>query len=560
MRIQRVEIGLFALAWISYAYFHQGGGWNQNGRFAMTRALVESQRPWIDDYLVYVSDGPKGSPKLRRLPVRDGVFTADGRSLALAWTDGRGELTPLAATAPRDAMLVHVDVAGASSDLAFARGHVHPNKAPGTSFAAAPGYAIVRSVEWLLGVDADAARVLNVNAWLSGASSVGLFAALGVVLFRRAALKLSDGRNDAALFSTLAFSFGTLYFPYATMLYEHDLVAVALLGAYLLASGTLSPARLFGAGLCAGAAVLTSYLSVVAAAILLAYVAWRARRLAALAAFAAGTLPAVGLLAAYNLVCFGQLWTTNYAWENPLFNQSGGLLELFGAPRWDVLIALLVSPARGLFAGTPVLVLGVVGLIVMLRRPKLKVDALLFGAMIVHVLLFNASFKAWHGGWTCGPRYLIPAIPFLALPIAVLTPRLAWVRHALLAVSIAAMALATSVDPQPPAPLSPPWRVSPVWSIDFPQFLDGRPGSFASAHWTDSELARYVEPVSANPSGIYGAPEGLFEIGSPELRWSSFNVGEFLFPGSRLSLLPWLLLAACLAGVDRLRRKTATKE
>jgi hypothetical protein len=321
------------------------------------------------------------------------------------------------------------------------------------------------------------------------------------------------------------------------------LVAVALLGAYVLASGALSPTRLFGAGLCAGAAVLASYLSVVAAAILLAYVAWRARRPAAVAAFVAGTLPAIGLLAAYNLVCFGQLVTTNYAWENPLFNESGGSLALFAAPRWDVLIALLVSPTRGLFAGTPVLVLGVVGWIVMLRRTQLRADAILFGAMIVHMLLFNASFKAWHGGWTCGPRYLIPAIPFLALPIAVLTSRLAWARHGLLAVSIAGMALVTSVDPQPPAQLPLPLMVSPIWSIDLPQFLYGRPGSFASAHWSDSELARYVEPVSANPSGIYGSPEGLFEIGSPELRWSSFNVGEFLFPGSRLSLLPWLLLA-----------------
>jgi len=59
--------------------------------------------------------------------------------------------------------------------------------------------------------------------------------------------------------------------------------------------------------------------------------------------------------------------TTNYAWENPLFNQGGGgVLALFAAPKLDVLLALIVSPMRGLFTGTPVLVLGVIGLVAML--------------------------------------------------------------------------------------------------------------------------------------------------------------------------------------------------
>jgi len=51
-------------------------------------------------------------------------------------------------------------------------------------------------------------------------------------------------------------------------------------------------------------------------------------------------------------------------------------------------------------------------------------------------------------------------------------------------------------------------------------------------------------PVSVNPIGAY---DGLlvftiFPAGSMQTEWNSFNVGEFWFPQSRLSLLPWLVI------------------
>ncbi len=55
-------------------------------------------------------------------------------------------------------------------------------------------------------------------------------------------------------------------------------------------------------------------------------------------------------------------------------------------------------------------------------------------------------------------------------------------------------------------------------------------------------------PVSVNPLGPY---EGSFEYlyfppGSPQCRWASFNLGEFLWPQSRLSLLPLLIVSGGL--------------
>lgn len=45
---RRIEWLLFAVAFITFAYFHQGGGWNQNVRFAMVRSMVEEGRFSID--------------------------------------------------------------------------------------------------------------------------------------------------------------------------------------------------------------------------------------------------------------------------------------------------------------------------------------------------------------------------------------------------------------------------------------------------------------------------------------------------------------------------------
>src|SRR5947209_18655469 len=43
----------------SYAYFYQGGGWNQNSRFALVRAIVEHPTLRIDDYASSTADRPR---------------------------------------------------------------------------------------------------------------------------------------------------------------------------------------------------------------------------------------------------------------------------------------------------------------------------------------------------------------------------------------------------------------------------------------------------------------------------------------------------------------------
>ena len=49
---RNTERALFAAVFAACAYFHQGGGWNQNARFDQVRAIVEAHRLDIGDFWI----------------------------------------------------------------------------------------------------------------------------------------------------------------------------------------------------------------------------------------------------------------------------------------------------------------------------------------------------------------------------------------------------------------------------------------------------------------------------------------------------------------------------
>jgi hypothetical protein len=48
--IRRSAVLIATVVFLSYAYFYQGGGWNQNSRFDMVRAIAEQNTLQIDAY------------------------------------------------------------------------------------------------------------------------------------------------------------------------------------------------------------------------------------------------------------------------------------------------------------------------------------------------------------------------------------------------------------------------------------------------------------------------------------------------------------------------------
>jgi hypothetical protein len=557
---RRLETLIFAAAFLAYAWFHQGGGWSQNGRYAMVRAIVEKRAVAIDDFLIYRASALQG--RLERAKVSNGSFERDGLRIALAWERGlrvTGESEPDPASVP-------VRVVAVSGDLVFARGRFHPNKAPGTAFLAVPAYAGMYAVERAFGIDPDTPKALAVGAWLTGVFSVGLLSALAVVAFHRL---------SGSLLATAAFAFGTMYFPYATMLFEHDVVAACLvLALYAIGRARASGARwAVLAGACAGWAAITNYVTAVVVVMLAIYLAATHRNFRAWMGYAVGVLGPFLLICAYNVACFGTPFTTNYAAQNPLFQTAGSWLGVFVAPDPGVLVEALFSPFRGLLVSSPVLVLAPVGLVMMIRDRRTRGVAWLCAAIVAFYFLFTMSFNAWQGGNGVGPRYLVPAVPFLCLTLPPVIARWRKVTIVLAAASIAINLLVAAVDAQPPVvdvPGRPMWRESPLTEYVLPLFLTGRAHPLLDAlvkgtarrsgedlesvreRAAELPLAIVRGPVSANPIGMYEAWFfTAYPPGSLEAQWNSFNIGELLFPNSRFSLLPLLLVEIFLLVVAR---------
>jgi hypothetical protein len=104
----------------------------------------------------------------------------------------------------------------------------------------------------------------------------------------------------------------------------------------------------------------------------------------------------------WNWVRFGSLWESGYV-ESESF--SGDWLSgLFG---------LTIGPARGLLWYNPILLLGVVGAAWFWREIRWLLGVI--GALTVIYLLVYGKWYMWHGGYSWGPRFLVPLLPALAL-------------------------------------------------------------------------------------------------------------------------------------------------
>lgn len=527
---RRIQWILFTVSFITFSYFHQGGGWNQNVRFAMVRAMVEEGNLWIDSYLIYVGMKTAQGHQLVRLPVRNGEFTLEGKNYALSWPNADGRVIPLNSiydgqtrVAGQQLTFVQPEQVAVSGDVSFYKGHFHPAKGPGGTFVAVPAYFLIYNLERILGVDPDDWWTLTLNAWMTTALSIGLLSALGCVLFFRLGMKLSDGGALESLLTTLTFGFGTMFFLYATAFYEHNVIAVALLGSFYLmyrvkeaedsSNDRLSDRRirvyLSLAGLSAGCAAITNYIMAIVALLLGFYLILSIRRKGGWLWYGLGLLGPFLLICAYNTTCFATPFTTNYSYENPIFKtESKAFLDIFLWPQLEVLPMVLVSPFRGLFVTAPILLVGLFGLIMWTRDRGTRAEAWLIISIITFFLLFIVTFNGWHGGWAVSPRYLVPMIPFLALPVVFGFRRFFKTACALAALSVAISLLITAVDPQAPVGIAPSakvdgrpqWKHSPLLEYEWPLFSEEHPWPLLNAQ-RDQVLKFYDHTMKAG-----GAP------------------------------------------------------
>jgi len=116
--------------------------------------------------------------------------------------------------------------------------------------------------------------------------------------------------------------------------------------------------------------------------------------------------------AAYNLKVYGSLLSPYY--QSGTFSTSTLLEGLAGN---------LVSPARGLFVYSPVLIASLWGIFLKIReRQFIRLDYFLIAIILLHWLLIS-SIVPWFGGHSYGPRLFTDMMPFF---IYFLLPTLNW--------------------------------------------------------------------------------------------------------------------------------------
>lgn len=293
-------------------------------------------------------------------------------------------------------------------------GHLYSRKGIGSTLAALPLYWLALRLEELGNVQA---------AMLTNALVTSLTAALVLALTRR----LGFGRG-AALLAALGFGLGTMAWPYARYLYSESLAGLGLMvcAYYLLRfrdaagrPGERQPGMpgagsllLAGSGL--GIALLARLNNAIVAPflglLLLAYLGRRyGRRWAAwlgpITLFALPVLAALAITAWYNWLRFGSPLTTGYLPE-----------ERFATPFFEGFYGLLFSPGKGLFWYNPLLLAAVAAWPAFYRR--CGAEAVLCAAVVLANVAFYAPWYLWWAGHGWGPRFLVAALPFAALPLA----------------------------------------------------------------------------------------------------------------------------------------------
>lgn len=370
---------------LSFIYFYEGGGWNQNSRFDLLRAIVERHTLQIDAY--------------------------------------------------------HEN----TGDKAHFRDHYYSEKAPGLVFLAVPFAVVARAGMRAAGVDPESPRGEYGLSYIVTACAVALPSAFAAVCLFYLALRFGADSIGAA-FGAVVMAIGTPMLAYASLFWAHALVGACLLFAFAAAMKITSSAAQNAAelgnplatgsefrwalavGLAAGWATVTEYpaapVSVLLAVFALVQVWPRgsAARWRVVAGMGLGAVVCAGVLFGYLYAAFGSLRPSYsyYDLNSFAFMQQQGYMGLT-YPHPDRLLKILFGCSRGLFFASPVLAGGVVGLWLLGKR--FRAPAFVAAAIAVYYFLFNASFYWWKAGLTFGPRYAGACIPLLCLGLGV-----AWTR------------------------------------------------------------------------------------------------------------------------------------
>jgi len=236
----------------------------------------------------------------------------------------------------------------------------------------------------------------------SAAVLPALYTALTVPLVYMLAISLGSSKNGAWL-AAISYGFGTI-----ALTYTRDFCADPLL-ALLVASGLLlafvRPTSWITLPV-AALAVLAKPTGIILGPILCIYLFWKSRRLWLSLLPGFGSAIGLALYFYYNYYRFGSFRTFGQPWTFSINFLPQGLA------------GLLISPGAGLLWFCPCITLSVISLAQIKTQ---RLEAWTIAALACTSLLLHSLWASWNGGWSWGPRLLLPVLPGLVALTGVLS-------------------------------------------------------------------------------------------------------------------------------------------
>jgi len=185
--------------------------------------------------------------------------------------------------------------------------------------------------------------------------------------------------------------------------------------------------------------VAVEYPTALAGAVIAAYVALRGLR--PLLRYAAGAAAPLAALGAYDWWAFGSPFRLSYRYVANRYagDQSSGFFGI-ATPRLHAVEQVFVGRG-GLLVISPLVVAAAAGLVLLAERHRR--EAVVCALVTVLFVIVNVGYFLPYGGISPGPRFLVPALPFLALGLPLAFERFPGATRLLTAASLVAIVATT---------------------------------------------------------------------------------------------------------------------
>jgi hypothetical protein len=455
-------LGIIVILLLCYAYFFpRWADPNQNSRLNMVFAVVEDGTFQIDKYVANTVDYAK---------VGEHYYSDKAPGAAVLGIPLYAALAPVLDTPLLSGLTARLEAHSAFAGTLRAEGS---------------------------GVSTQKVRFAIVQVFLSLLVSALPTAALAALLFLW--LQAVTMAVTPRLVVALGYGLATPAFAYANAFYGHQLSAFLLFAAFYLlarAPARIGAGRALLVGLLLGYAFVTEYpvaLMVGPIGLYALYGFWQRRQLAPFFWLAAGGLVVAAGWMWYNTAIFGGPLELGYSRSELWTDQHHTGFMSLTLPTLDAAWGITFSPFRGLFLLSPWLLLALPGFVLWWRDRRWRAEWWLALSITAAIFLFNTASSMWWGGFAVGPRYLLPMLPFLVLPITFVLVR--WGEHLWLQGVLAASML---------------WSLVAVWSMTLAE--QAFPSDALRNPWVEHVLPNWATGNVARNVGTILGLNGVWSL------------------------------------------------